>query len=311
LGPFKAISSQDIRQMLAMEAAKQAVGCDDVVCLAEIGGALGADYMISGSVLLTAEVFLIQLQLMNIKQARVEQRVAREYRGGPIGLFDEMRAASKLLVRDLLATRSGRLVVHVAEEGATLRLDGVAVGSSPMQPLTIGAGLHALTVEKDGFIRFARDVEVLQSDETVLTVVLRPSDDYRRKYQDGARTTRMLAWTGLGLGAAGLAGGAALWVVADGKAGELRSDIEAYGAQPIRTSSEADALERRRTDIGRLNTYTIVSAGVGVAALGVGLLLLVTGDDPDRYHAELRVGAGDGGMSLTGTPGGLQATLRF
>jgi hypothetical protein len=46
-------------QMLALEQAKQSVGCgSDMACLAEIGGALGADYLITGSVLLVGDTYL-------------------------------------------------------------------------------------------------------------------------------------------------------------------------------------------------------------------------------------------------------------
>lgn len=43
MGMFKAITSNEILQMLQMESMKQSLGCDEASCLAEIGGALGAD----------------------------------------------------------------------------------------------------------------------------------------------------------------------------------------------------------------------------------------------------------------------------
>src|SRR5690349_9579681 len=71
LGPFKAISKQDIEQMLRLEQMKDAVGCGDVSCLAEIGGALGADYLVSGSLVdVGSGMYMTQLQLLNIKTSR-------------------------------------------------------------------------------------------------------------------------------------------------------------------------------------------------------------------------------------------------
>jgi TolB-like protein len=148
-GPFKALSTQDINQMLAYESIKDQAGCDDVGCLAQIGGALGVDYVVSGSITLVADTYLIQLQLLNIAQARVDGRAAREYKGGPTGLLDEVRAATKLVVRDLMAAHSGQLAVNVSEEGATIRIDGNIAGTSPMPVMTIGSGLHTVAVDKE------------------------------------------------------------------------------------------------------------------------------------------------------------------
>src|SRR6185436_17184996 len=106
LGPFKAITSADIMQMLALESLKQSVGCSEASCLAEIGGAIGADYMISGSLLEMGGAWIIQLQLMNIGAARVEDRVSRDFKGTGVGLFDEMKIATKMVVRSILAQKS-------------------------------------------------------------------------------------------------------------------------------------------------------------------------------------------------------------
>src|SRR5207249_4712795 len=47
---FKVISREDIRNMLSFEKDKQNLGCEaDQACLAEIGGALGVEYIIAGS----------------------------------------------------------------------------------------------------------------------------------------------------------------------------------------------------------------------------------------------------------------------
>lgn len=83
LGPFEAISNADVRRMLEFEAEKQKLGCDgtDASCLAEIGGALGAAYLVAGQVLKVEDTWLVQLQLFSIEAAKPMGRAAREYRG--------------------------------------------------------------------------------------------------------------------------------------------------------------------------------------------------------------------------------------
>src|SRR5437899_3317519 len=50
LGVFKVLSSEDIKRLLNFQREKALVGgqCTEDQCLAEIGGALGADSMVSG-----------------------------------------------------------------------------------------------------------------------------------------------------------------------------------------------------------------------------------------------------------------------
>ena len=54
------------------------LGCTDAVCLAEIGGALGVEYLVTGNVGKVGNRFLVNLQLIDIRQIKVVNRVKRE-----------------------------------------------------------------------------------------------------------------------------------------------------------------------------------------------------------------------------------------
>jgi TolB-like protein len=45
-----AISTSDVAELMAHEANKQALGCDDASCMAELAGAIGARYVVSGRI---------------------------------------------------------------------------------------------------------------------------------------------------------------------------------------------------------------------------------------------------------------------
>ncbi len=49
-GPFDVVTSADVAELLDNEARKQALGCDQAGCLAELAGMLGADFIVSGHV---------------------------------------------------------------------------------------------------------------------------------------------------------------------------------------------------------------------------------------------------------------------
>ena len=282
-GAFKAISSQDINQMLALEAMKDRVGCDSASCLAEIGGALGADYMVSGSILLADQIYLIQLQLMNIAKARIDGRATREYRGGPAGLFDEVRTATKLLVRDILVAQSGRLLLVASEEGATIRIDGTIVGTSPMAAQAVPGGMHTIVVEKEGFIRFGKDVEITANEEARVDAPLRPSVEFLQQYQARTGLTRGAAWTSVIVAAAGLGGGAALYLLAGQKAAKVADDIRAYNQNLAATQTDFNKLQQSKKSVATLDAMTLGAGALGVAAGVTSAVLFAFGDDPHRY----------------------------
>jgi TolB-like protein len=75
---FEVVSSADVSSLLGLEKQKQLLQCgEDSSCLAELGGALGVDYLLSGTVGLLGSRLRISLSLQNVKRARVVARQAR------------------------------------------------------------------------------------------------------------------------------------------------------------------------------------------------------------------------------------------
>jgi hypothetical protein len=74
------LTSKDLAQAMDVEAQKKALGCDDSGCLAEIAGALGADYVALGSVGILGQVNVFNLSLYDAKNARSMTRQKFETR---------------------------------------------------------------------------------------------------------------------------------------------------------------------------------------------------------------------------------------
>lgn len=71
------ISRSDIAAMLGFEKQKQVLGCaEETSCLAEIGGALGVDFMLTGQVGQIGTQYRISLLLVDSRKARVAARAA-------------------------------------------------------------------------------------------------------------------------------------------------------------------------------------------------------------------------------------------
>jgi hypothetical protein len=75
------ISSAEIKSMLGLEKTKQALGCEDDSCMAEIGGALGADELVSGKIGKVGRTLVIELRRNDVRAAKTLTSSVRTVRG--------------------------------------------------------------------------------------------------------------------------------------------------------------------------------------------------------------------------------------
>ncbi|MCK5688761.1 hypothetical protein KAI87_05790, partial [Myxococcota bacterium] len=83
---FEAIGPDDINAMLGFEEVKDAVGCDDAACIAELGNALGVDYLVAGSLASLDGSLILTLKLIDVRNTRVVARVNKMGEGGQSSL---------------------------------------------------------------------------------------------------------------------------------------------------------------------------------------------------------------------------------
>jgi len=82
LSRVSAIGMDEIQAMLLVEEQRQMLGCSDESCLAEIAGALGADYLIVGSMGQVGESSLLSLKRIDMRKAQAVQTFNRRMAGG-------------------------------------------------------------------------------------------------------------------------------------------------------------------------------------------------------------------------------------
>jgi hypothetical protein len=71
-------SQQDIKNLLGFQREKQALACADTTCLSEIGGALGVDQIVTGSLGHVGETYLLDLRAIDVKHAVVLHEASRQ-----------------------------------------------------------------------------------------------------------------------------------------------------------------------------------------------------------------------------------------
>ena len=64
LGRFDIISGNEILTMLGFENQKMMLGCEDSSCMAELGGAVGADFLVYSNVGLVGSTYVVSVKLI-------------------------------------------------------------------------------------------------------------------------------------------------------------------------------------------------------------------------------------------------------
>ncbi len=324
MATFQIVTSDAIRNMLAFEKQRQMLGCTDAGCMAEIGGALGVDWLISGKVTKLAaspgvpETYSLDLTLTNVRKAQRESSVIESAKTES-ELVQKTGKAAQKLVSKILAGRTGRLVVTTAEIGATVIVDEQVRGTTPLRAaVQLPAGPHAVTVEKKGFVAYQRDVQVESGKVIEERVSLVPSPDFVREYESRQKKLRLGAWISTGIAAAGIAAAVALQISANSLYGnestpgtflydraKLQDGVEVLNGTDLRT--EANQL---KSDIETRQTMSYVALGVGASAAVAATYFWIAGDDPNKY-----AGFADrtARLDVTPLPGGAMAaaTLRW
>ncbi|MEO1483182.1 MAG: hypothetical protein AAFU77_13830 [Myxococcota bacterium] len=173
------IGMADIEAMIGFEDTKEVLDCDQVVCAAEIGGALGASHLLTGQVAALGTEFIVSLSLIDVQRSRVESREVvttdneeGRYRGAIFQAVESvLDGGSSAEVSATLDEPTGSYAPHAGAFDMSLSLNGyflVDENAANLFFLSRVAGLGA------GDVRLGAGLEHW-------------SDGLRREYNVGAR----------------------------------------------------------------------------------------------------------------------------
>ncbi|MFH1809769.1 MAG: PEGA domain-containing protein [Pseudomonadota bacterium] len=184
LGLGECIGSSDIKSLLSLEQSKQLLQCeDDASCVAEIGGALGVQRMLTGTVSRIGSQYLITLKLFDVKHARVLARAARQVPADE----DQLLSALPDLVVELFKAvppepstpgqgvakgATGTLIVRSVPSHCAVTLAGRKVGETPLKLPKLGAGSYELQVTHRDYSTHQSQVTVVPAQDTIVEVNL-------------------------------------------------------------------------------------------------------------------------------------------
>lgn len=280
---FDVVSKAEIRAMLTHEAEKQALGCDAAAtCMSDIGSTLGVRYLVSGSLGKIGENYTLNLALTDAQASKVEGRVSENAKEQS-KLLELAARSSKVLVSKILQDRQATLLVTCPEKGATVKIDGQAVGVTPLPRRTISWGPHLLEIEKAGFITAIEDFTVLTKGVIERSATLIPSPDFLHGYEGSAGKMRIGAW--LSTAAAAAAFGIAAYFQVDHLrvAGDFDKQKTAFEQAPAQTVPAWTALSDTKAEADSRILSARVAGGIGLLATVAATYFWVGGEDPERY----------------------------
>ena len=166
------ISRDEIAAMLRLESDKQILQCtSDTSCLVQIGGALGVDYLVAGSVGKLGETYVITLKLMDVNDATVVNRASQSLQGEERELAVALRFATwELLGRPLAGNGSIMVRANVDEGELTLAGGEPEPWSGKKLIAGVPVGRYGLTLRAEGYR--ARFQETFVQDGTTTNLRL-------------------------------------------------------------------------------------------------------------------------------------------
>lgn len=149
------LSTEDLRAAVSIEAETRALGCDTTSCLAEIGAALGARYVVHGSVANIGGTYVVYLNLFDTDK---NEALARESVDAPslAGLLPAIRGGAARVRERVAASKAAPAATLAADE-----VNPVFVGAA------IGAGLGAAATVVGGVFLIGSYFTVTNLEEDV------------------------------------------------------------------------------------------------------------------------------------------------
>jgi hypothetical protein len=286
---FEAISQAEISAMLNVQRQKQLLGCADESCLAEIGGALGAKLVLSGTLGKLGDSYVLSLQLLDTHKGKIQSRESRTVSGG----LDALVAAAKDLTYRLLTGKpldtTGKIRFAVLPAGTAVTIDGTLVGHAPLDtPISLEQGTHRVHAEADGYVPYDNTLQVVPGTTLFNEINLVSTKPLRAEASGG--TQRTLGWILMGAAAATLGAGIYFGVNA-------QQNYNNYNAAPYKLGGVdasgniipgAQYYENQTVQNQTPANICFAVAG-GLGAIGIGLEIwgLVLGASSPDKHVEV------------------------
>jgi TolB-like protein len=272
---FDVISQADINVMIGFEKQKQMLGCsEDSSCLAEIGGALGVDYVVAGQVGQLGSRYRFSLLLVDARKSKVVGRAAQFCDATEDALAKVAEQTIEQILASIRSPGAAPPPVAARPSGPAAAASGTPAKSAPSGAGASGAPVAAKGSEPPAAVAAATGPEPAKS----------PS----------AWDRHWPAWVTMGSGGLLLVGGVVSGVMAKSALNDLKAAEGNY--------RYANDFTSRSDRVHRFALTADVLYGTGAVAVGVGGWLWWRGASATEPAVSVvpTVGTGAVGVSAAG-----------
>lgn len=174
------IGREDIARVLDLEAQKQQMGCESDKCLAEIGAALDAQRIVTGSLDVIGTSYMVTMSEIDAKtlepMARVQERTAKDENtlvDAVTRLASEMLGKSKVGGAARVMGNAGSVEIASDPRGAEVLLGGEKMGTTPTRIDNLAAGDQKLRLLRTDYEPVEVDVPIHPGGTTKVDAELR------------------------------------------------------------------------------------------------------------------------------------------
>jgi hypothetical protein len=216
------IGPEDIRRALEWEQSRQQAGCDDSKCLAEVGAALDAARIVSGTLDAIGDGYILNLAEIDAKSLEPIARGQREIKKDEAELVRGTRALAEEVLQKAAATTvqasvtsttpaasttfasgAGTMEVNTDPRGAKLQLAGQDIGVAPTRIDNLAVGTHKLRITRDDYEPIDVDVAVFGGGTTKVDAQMRINrkiaeqnlEVRRARWRDEAGSQEIWGWS--------------------------------------------------------------------------------------------------------------------
>ena len=232
------IGPDDISRALEWEASRQQAGCDNSACLAEVGAALDAARIVTGTVDAVGDVYLLSLTEIDARSLEPVARGQQEVERTESALLD----ATRRLVTELLkksatlstystggsfAANAGGIDIASDPGGAQILVSNNVVGTTPTRIDNISPGRHIVRLTRPDYETVEFEVPVHAGGTTQVKAELRlmrkiaeQNIEVRNaRWRDEDQWNQIGGWAKIGVGVVGVGAGVALIASGTGNGG--------------------------------------------------------------------------------------------